>query len=50
MMTILVKFLSTPVPMGADVEIIFSLAKAVLCPKRLSDAQFQILVFFKGNQ
>ena len=50
MMTLSVEFSNTLVPLSEEVESNVSLGKDVLRPKRLSDAHFQILVFFKENQ
>ena len=51
MQTLLVEFFNTAVPRVRVLRAIFFVwYKDVLRPKRLSDAHFQMLVFFKGNQ
>ena len=51
MQTLLEKFLNTPVPLSASVERIFSLGIMIFFAQRgLSDAYFQMLVFFERNQ
>ena len=51
MKNLLVEFFDTTVPLSAGVEEYFFVRyEDVLRPKRLSDAHFQMLVFFKGNQ